>query len=318
MNLIDMHCDTLWKLMGADCAQDFMHNDCSVDIKGLKRAGSLVQFFACFILMKEFLGKSRYDQAYEYAKVMITRLKKEVWHYSHDLAMAYDYKAVMKNHEEDKISAMLTVEEGGIIHNKISRVEELYRMGVRLITLLWNEENCMGYPNSREQSVMQAGLKPFGFETIECMNDLGMIIDVSHMSDGCFWDTIRHSKAPIAASHSNARALCDHPRNLSDEMLKAVGEKGGVVGLNFYPDFLGENSLERMAEHLIYMMNLAGEDAVALGTDFDGFNWEDELAVPDIGSMDILANHLKQKGVSERQLKKIWSGNALRMIKIVL
>ena len=125
----------------------------------------------------------------------------------------------------------------------------MYEKGTRLMTLTWNYENCLGYPNSRDASVMGRGLKKFGLETIEQMNGLGMLVDVSHLSDGGFWDCIRHSSAPVVASHSNVRALCDCPRNLTDEMLKALGEKGGAAGLNFYPAFLRKEEASVTARH---------------------------------------------------------------------
>src|SRR5699024_7042079 len=111
----------------------------------------------------------------------------------------------------------------------LRRLHEFYDAGVRLITLTWNYENAAGYPNSRDSSVMRKGLKPFGKVLIEEMNDLGMIIDVSHLSDGGFWDVARRSKKPFIASHSNARAVTSHPRNLTDEMIRAIAEKGGVI-----------------------------------------------------------------------------------------
>ena len=321
MNLIDMHCDTLWKLMEAGDEEDLMNNRCSVNIEGLRKADASAQFFACFIFMKEFMGKTRYEQAYEYAKTMILRLKKEIWQYQDEMAPAFDYDMFERNKYADRISAFLTIEEGGIIHNDMKRLEELYDMGIRLITLLWNEENCMGYPNSIDPVVMAAGLKPFGIETVEKMNDLGMIIDVSHLSDGGFWDVMEYSCKPVAASHSNARSLCNHPRNLSDGMLKALGEKGGVAGVNFYPVFLGAGNdlkIEEVAAHMLYMMDKAGEEAVAVGTDFDGFDSEGKMEIPDIGEMGRLAEHLKGLGVTERQIDKIWSQNVLRVVKETL
>ena len=121
------------------------------------------------------------------------------------------------------------MEEGGVLNEKQERLEELYRLGIRLITLTWNYENCLGYPNSRDGEVMNRGLKAFGLEIVERMNALGMLVDVSHLSDGGFWDCIRVSRAPIIASHSNARALCGVPRNLTDDMLRALAEKGGAA-----------------------------------------------------------------------------------------
>ena len=138
-----------------------------------------------------------------------------------------------------KYAGILTVEEGGVLNGKAERVEQLYEQGVRLLTLTWNYENCIGSPDSRDTEVMQRGLKPFGIEVVRRMNELGMLVDVSHLSDGGFWDCIRYSTDPIVASHSNCRELCRHPRNLTDEMLRASGRKRRCCGIEFlfcFPD----------------------------------------------------------------------------------
>lgn len=321
MNLIDMHCDTLLRLMDDRIPKNLMDNNCSVSIEKLKKAGASAQFFACFIDMKQFRGADCCEQGYDYALRMLTRLKDEIKQYPDDIAMAGNYAEYISNNQSEKISAFATIEEGGIIHDDRMRIQTLYNEGIRLITLLWNYENCMGYPNSKEERIMNAGLKPFGFETIEQMNELGMIVDVSHLSDGGFWDTVKYSKHPVAASHSNARALRNHPRNLSDEMLRALAEAGGVAGLNFYHWFLGESQdmrIEQMTAHVLHMMRIGGEEAVAIGTDFDGFDNEGVIEIPDIGEIGRLAAALGKAGVTQRQLDKIWSENVLRLIREVL
>ena len=163
---------------------------------------------------------------------MIARMERETKE-NKKLKLIKTAKELEYAEREELNLALLTVEEGGVLNGNRNRLEELYQRGVRLITLTWNYENCIGYPNSRNAQEMQKGLKSFGKQMVEEMNERGMLVDVSHLSDGGFWDCIRLSKKPIIASHSNARALCAHPRNLSDEMLCALGECGGVVGLNF-------------------------------------------------------------------------------------
>ena len=134
-------------------------------------------------------------------------MKKQIWIYSDDIAFAGKGADLEENRKKGKLSAFLTLEEGGVIHGDLDRVKGLYDMGIRLITLTWNYENCIGYPNSRDLKDMGKGLKPFGFSVIDEMNRLGMIVDVSHLSEGGFWDVVSHSKTPPVASHSNARAL---------------------------------------------------------------------------------------------------------------
>lgn len=322
MNLIDMHCDTISELLSANhTGQDLKRNFLKVDLEKMKKADSAAQFFACFVCMKEFLGKSRYEQAYEYVRRMTTFLKKQIWMYPEEIAFAGNGRDLESNQRQGKISAFLTLEEGGVLNDDLNRLGDLYDMGIRLITLTWNYENCIGYPNSPYRSVMEKGLKPFGVSVVEEMNRMGMIVDVSHLSEGGFWDVITCSRTFPVASHSNARALCDHPRNLSDEQIHALAEKGGIAGLNFYQKFLGssnDSKIEEMVRHLRYMFQKGGEDFVAIGTDFDGFGGTGRMEIENIGRMSLLYESLKKAGFTERELEKIWYGNAKRVIDSIL
>ena len=347
MSLIDLHCDTASEILHSPSALNLLKNDLCVDVEKMKSADSSVQYFASFIFALQhemkvqnipeekgeewFAGfgtknygeipvsEAAWDSAWEEALCMIARLKKEDCDSLKIITNCAEVEDCMKN---KIITGLATVEEGGILNGKIKRVEELYRQGVRLLTLTWNFENCIGYPNNRKESIMKKGLKPFGIEVVQKMNELGMLVDVSHLSDGGFWDCIKHSRLPIVASHSNARALCGHPRNLTDEMLKALAENGGVTGLNLYPAFLLENGLATnydIAKHALHMINVAGEDVVAVGTDFDGFDGEtSENYVAHIGEMEKVWNAFKKAGITERQIDKIQFGNAWRVMKEVI
>ena len=261
MNLIDMHCDTIF-LMDREEMCDLRRNSLCVDLEKMKHAGSMAQFFACFIYMKELEKAGGWDGGYQQALKMIERGKRELVNNSDLISLATNYNDLLKNFERGKMSAFLTIEEGGILADDMARLEYLYKCGIRLMTLLWNGENCIGYPNSRDRNVMEKGLKKFGIETVERMNDLGMMVDVSHLSDGGFWDVMKYSKKPVVASHSNARALCEHPRNLTDDMIRALAECGGVSGINFYPAFLNGTAksdiddLVRHIEHMYYYIHL--------------------------------------------------------------
>ena len=316
MRLIDMHCDTFWLMMRQQDVS-LQKNDLCIDIEKMKTAGSMAQFFASFIHMDHFQGDNAFEDAYEHALQMIAYGKKELAKCSDSIATVYNYDELIANHDNGKMSAILTVEEGGIINSKMEYLEELYRQGIRLITLTWNHENCIGFPNSREPELMNRGLKPFGIEVVRRMNELGMLIDVSHLSDGGFWDVVRYSTKPFVASHSNARVLCNHPRNLTDEMIKALAEKGGVAGVNFYPYFLRENgkaTVVDIAEHLWHMYQVGGEDVVAFGTDFDGFD-EGELDISHMGEMHQVYDAIRKRGFTERQMDKILNGNILRVMQ---
>lgn len=317
MKLIDLHCDTIWKLMDLGGQGDLMESSCDINIRKMREAGTMAQFFACFINFNDFKDQDGYEGAYRHVKEMIDFLDGQIETYQGEIAHAYSKRDIQENAANGKISAVLTVEEGGVLCGRMERLEELYQKGVRLITLMWNFENCLGHPNSTSAQVMWQGLKPFGIEVVERMGELGMIVDVSHASDGTFRDVLEHARGPVIASHSNCRALCPHPRNLTDEMIHALANAGGIAGLNFYGRFLGEENesrLDEMTQHVLHMIQVGGSNFPAIGTDFDGFDGMERMDIPDAAGMEKLWDALKKKGLSESQLDKIWSGNALRVM----
>lgn len=321
MKLIDMHCDTIWKLMDVDKGADLMDNHCSVSIPFMKEAGTKAQFFACFTCLKDFEDKGEYEGCYGRVQEMIAYLEQQTQKYQEQIGIVKSYQEMQKNEEEGKISAVLTVEEGGVLNGKMERLDALYERGIRLMTLMWNFENCIGNPNSKDAAAMDQGLKAFGIDVVRRMDELGMIIDVSHASDGSFWDVLKYSEKPVVASHSNCRALCDHPRNLTDEMIRSLAKTGGAAGINFYGRFLGtgeaDSRIDAMAAHILHMIQIGGSGFPAIGTDFDGFDAEGILEIPDVSAMERLWDALKKAGVSESQLDLIWGGNAERVMREV-
>lgn len=313
MKLIDMHCDTAFVMSVMKEPVLLRENKLCVDLMKLKQANSMVQFFANFIHLKIVDGD--YSKGYDAAISMMRRTKEEFKKNSDLISLATTYEDILDNDKKGIISGLLTVEEGGIIEGKMERLEELYKEGIRLITLTWNFENCFGYPNGEPK-----GLKPFGIEAVERMNELGMMVDVSHLSDAGFWDVIEHSKKPPVASHSNARRECDHRRNLTDEMIRALAEKGGISGLNFYPAFLTKDktaNIDDLVRHLVHMYHVGGEDFVAIGTDFDGFEGAVE-GLEDMGKMPFFYEALRKRKFTDSQIEKFCYKNALRVIKDVL
>lgn len=325
MKWIDMHCDTLSEIIRQQ--KELKRNDLCADLERLLRGGAGAQFFACFVNagryglnMKGTDENVVWDLAYQDVLSMIARAGQEQ---DKRFKIALNPDTVQKQSWKKKgkseiLYGILTVEEGGVLNSRMERLDELYDRGIRLMTLTWNYANCIGSPNSRNPAVMKEGLTEFGINVIEQMNNKGMIIDVSHLSDGGFWDCIRCSRAPIVASHSNARALCRHPRNLSDGMLRALGRKGGVVGVNFYSSFLRETGRAQLSDlvlHIRHIFNCAGEDAVALGTDFDGFDPADCPAdVDSVLDVEKVLFSLKKAGFTEKQTEKIARENIKRII----
>lgn len=316
MNYIDFHCDTLSKLYyhwGTDADATLWKNKGHLDFTRMKQTGYLAQFFACFLYTK---SPSKNSTHYEDALAMIELLKSALQEGS-TAALALSYTDYVENKKSQKMSCFLTIEEGGILEGDMERLERLYQEGIRLITLTWNFENSLGFPNlmSKEPNT---GLKPFGIEVVKRMEELGMLVDVSHLSDMGFWDVASHTKKPFIASHSCCREVWEHPRNLTDDMIRCLGEHQGLVGMNFCGSFLQENevcTLDALARHLRHLINVGGIDIAALGTDFDGISCE--LEIPGCEYMPRLDEALLTKGFLPSEVDAICTKNAERILKLL-
>lgn len=312
MRPIDMHCDTVLRLMEDKENTGLYKNDLSVDIEKLKKTNSLAQFFAIWVDIK-----SERDPM-EICLEMIDKFYVEVDKNSQEIAIATNYEDIIRNDREGKISAVLAIEEGASIKGELYNLRNFYRLGVRAITLTWNEANEIGYSNFYEE-YRDKGLTDFGREVVYEMNRLGMLIDVSHLSDQGFYDVSKESTKPFIASHSNSRTIKEHSRNLTDNMIKILSNSGGVMGICFERDFLGDTenaSIKDIIRHIKHIKNIGGIDVIALGSDFDGSHPNCEIN--NIGEIEKLAYALKDNGFSDDEIDKIFFKNALRVIKDVL
>lgn len=324
MSTIDLHVDTLLKLQRTNNTGDLgINNDTSVDLKKLFAGRYSAQFFAMFPLSDNNFKEDNIVEMsqYELIENMINSFYCNLDRYSDFIAFAGNYFDLLSNMKERKVSAFLTLEDGAVIDNDLKKLDYYYSQGVSLISLTWNYENCFGYPNSTDPNIMNKGLKPFGREAVEYMNELGMIIDVSHLSDGGFYDVIKTSKKPVAATHSNARAITPHPRNLTDDMIKALANAGGICGVNFCSSFLNSRNdnyskIEDIVKHLNHLKNVGGEEFVALGSDYDGISSEVEITGPQ--DIRILYDALSKSGWNERQIENLKFQNVVRFIKDTL
>ena len=314
MNYIDLHCDTLYRLYTQEDTlpdETLWENHGHIDLSRLHKAGALAQFFACFLNRKQTpISESHYTDALQ----MIRLLKSSADRHA-EVSCAFSFDDYLRNKSAGKLSCFLTVEEGGILENDMSRLYTLYEEGIRLITLTWNYENELGFPHNMS-SQSGTGLKPFGLEVIGEMERLGMLIDVSHLSDAGFEDVYQNTNKPFVASHSCCRALCGHSRNLTDRMIRMIGERQGLVGVNFYGTFLQDSgicSAEVIAEHLRHIVNVGGIDIAALGSDFDGMSCEMELA--GCQDMPLLLPSLEKAGFTSGEIGAICYKNAERVLK---
>ena len=320
MKYLDMHCDTLMPFALGD-EYSLYSNKSQVDFQRMKKGDALAQFFAVFFPpMENFEKKGIKGMTDEkYFQMLTDGFYRDVEKYNDMIAFAGNYDDIIRNEKNGKMSAILTIEDGKMINGDMDMLQKVYDRGVRAMTLTWNFENCFGFPNSLDKEIMNKGLKEFGIEAIQKMNDLGIIVDVSHLSDGGFYDVAKYSKKPFVATHSNARRIAPHQRNLTDDMIRVLAEKGGVTGLNFAPQFMDPDvnathtpvsNIVRIAKHIV---NVGGIDVLGLGTDFDGITGTQEIA--DCSMLPNLWDALAKAGFHESEIEKISHKNVLRVIK---
>lgn len=329
MKVIDMHCDTILELLNHP-EKELFQNDLSIDIQKMKKGDYLLQNFALFTDQKALSIPEKQTMR------LMDVFWKEIEKNKDYIAPVLCYEDIEKNEKASKISALLTLEDGGVVFNDLSMLRNYYRLGVRMIALTWNYPNGIGYPNfslddftdyKQASSLQQIdtihGLTDFGIQYIREMERLGMIIDVSHLNDAGFYDVLKYTTKPFVASHSNARSICSVARNLSDDMIRAMHARGGVMGINFCGDFLEEHTMpngpsriEAMIRHILYIKEIAGIDCIGLGTDFDGIHAD--LEIPDASCMNKLAQALSEHGFTQEEIEKIFYKNVLRVYKEVL
>jgi membrane dipeptidase len=221
-------------------------------------------------------------------------------------------------HASGKLAGVLAVEGGHAIENDIAKLKEFYARGARYFTITWNNPVpwAMSAADGRTSTV---GLSEFGRQVIRTMDTLGMIIDVSHTGIKTIQDILATTRNPIIASHSGARALRNHPRNLTDAQIDSIGNRGGVIGVVFYPTFLsstGTATIQTVINHIDYIKNRVGVDHVAIGSDFDGIETV-PVGLEDVSRMPNLTAALLAHGYTIPEVHKILGGNYLRVFQQV-
>ncbi|MDE7264452.1 MAG: dipeptidase [Anaeroplasmataceae bacterium] len=319
MNYIDLHCDTLSELMKNPT---FHLEDAplQVNLEQLTEGNCLLQCFAMFVYLKNT------KNPFKYCIEMIDRYYEELKLYPNQIAPVFTYEDILKNHQQGKISSLLTIEEGGVTESNLAFVRTLYRLGVRMICLNWNFINGVGHPNfilndhpNFKIPNEKDGLTEYGIQMVKQMNSLGIIVDVSHLSDKGFYDCIKYSTKPIVASHSNARTICSHVRNLTDDMILCLAKNGGVMGMNFCASFLdndeekGRDTISCLVRHITYIKNLAGIDVLAIGSDFDGI--DPNISLRRASLMPKLFEALRAHSFTEEEIEKLAYKNFLRVAK---
>ena len=244
MHFFDSHVDTpsqLIRLRDPGIDNEYGH----VDFPKLRRGGVGGSFFALYTP-----AEMAPDAATRYALEMLSAVYDSVERCPEMVAMAFSPEDAVRNGREGRVSIFLGMENGSPVQESLPLLRTFFRMGVRYVTLTHNGDNALA--DSAAEGKHWHGLSPFGKKALAEMNALGMMVDLSHASDETFWDCIRYSRAPVIATHSCCRALCGHRRNLTDDMLKALADKDGYVGINFYPAFLSERFLSDPADAALF------------------------------------------------------------------
>ncbi len=308
------------------------------DLGRFERGGVDAQFFSVWA------SEDYYDpedptsgRSFARANEIIDALTEQARRHDDRMEIALSSNDIRRIASQGKLAMLFGVEGGHAIEHDLGKLRQLHGRGVRYMTLTHSFSHSWADSSGdplQDAQVLHGGLTGFGREVVAEMNALGMLVDISHVSDATFWNTLEVSRAPVIASHSSVRSLASHPRNLSDEMLRAVAQNGGVVMINFSimylderkttpwrmtRDWLGhfggsETSVVHVADHIAHVVNVAGIDHVGIGSDFDGTPFLPR-GLSHVGELPNLTTELLRRGYSEVAIRKILGGNLLRVLE---
>jgi membrane dipeptidase len=317
----------------------------STDLARL-RAGSVdAVFFAAYVPA----AQARKGTAAEYCRRVIRAIRDDiVTRHARDFTLALTADDITAAARQGKIAALIGIEGGHAIENSLDKLREFFKSGARYMTL--THSNTNDWADSSGDKPRHGGLNPLGESVVREMNRLGMIVDISHVSDDTFWDVMRVSSAPVIASHSSCRAIANAKRNITDDMLRALAKNQGVIQINFACDFLSERvrtqdpegkravrskhrenmdalraemqrkfsraSLADVVEHIDHAVKVAGIDHVGIGSDFDGIDCA-PMGLDDNARFPALTRELVKRGYTREQIHKIYGGNTLRVMRAV-
>ena len=313
--VIDTHCDTMLKVIrsrGAYRLRD-AHEEGHVDIPRLKKGGVNLQFFASYIE-----PQYKPDRALKRTLQLFDCFYNELAENEDELSLVLSSADLESARRENKIGALLSIEGGEALEGDLGVLRMLHKLGVRAIGLTWNERNQIA--EGVGECLSGGGLTEFGVSTVKEMNRLGVIVDVSHLSEPGFWDVIKVSDKPIIASHSNAKAICNHVRNLSDDQIKALARNGGVMGLNMCHEFLSDDrpvSIEHVVDHIEHVFSLVGSKHIGIGADLDGITTP-PVGLEDVSKLPALTEAMLRRGLTAEQVRDVLGENYLRVIKNVM
>ncbi|HHU63550.1 MAG TPA: membrane dipeptidase [Clostridiales bacterium] len=311
--IIDGHCDTFYRIYEEGASLYDNRGILQNSIQNMLKGGVKLQFFAAWAGDKTQHMSPAVD-----VNIMIGLFYRQILQNSQIIVPVFCYKDIEQHLNSGKILAMLAIEGGEALEGKLEMLDIYYRLGVRCLTLTWNNSNEIGHGVLEDDSGQ--GLTDFGRKVVKQMNNLGMIIDVSHISKKGFWDVLEASTQPVIASHSNSSYVHNHKRNLDDDQIKAIASSGGIVGINFYPRFLGNGrvSVLDILKHIDHISLICGNvDCIAFGSDFDGIEQVAE-GIENSSHFNNIVEALYKANYSQADIKKICNGNYIRYLKRVL
>lgn len=281
-----------------------------LDLTRTRKYGRYAQFFAMFGSPEDMPGRSLWDVFQEEYGLFIRELEQN----KEAVSLCRSGNEARAAFAAGKSAAFLSVEGADLLDCDLEKLCEAYRMGVRAVNITWNHANRLSGTNAEEP---ERGLSGEGRAFVREMNRLGMLVDVSHLSDPGFWDVMEETSGPVIATHSNSRAVFFDPRNLTDGQFTAIIKKRGVAGLNMYAGFLGETpTIDTVVAHLEHFLALGGEESVALGGDWDGCSRLPD-GIAGIQDMDKLYETLLRRNYSEKLVRGVFYTNMMRVVSEV-
>ena len=305
ISYFDAHCDTIGMALGDK--DSLRCNPYRIDLQRGKELGRYAQFFALY----GDVESAPHVDLWTHCRMLHRRFEKEIRENSDLVRHCRSGAEVDGAVEQGLMAALLSIESADLLECRIDRIETVAQWGVRMMNLTWNHPNAISGANRRE---CERGLSQVGRDFVREMEANGIYADVSHLSDAGFWDLVRLARQPIVASHSNARALCPHSRNLTDDMFCAIRDSGGVVGINYYRGFVGgKGDMEALAEHIDHFLSLDGEKTLCFGSDMDGC---DVLTggIDGLQNIPSLYDVLWRRGYGETLLEDLFWNNLRRLI----
>lgn len=323
VSIIDAHCDTLLEIAGIGYDSErgtpprdfFQNNDnAHLDLPKLLAGQVRCQFMALFC------DDAYLDSAYEHTLSLIDIYEKLCAGAEGRLFPVLSAEDLSRAVPGEKVGTLLSIEGAEALGQNAEHLPEFYTRGVRAVGLTWNRRNAYARGVKGEG---EGGLTEAGHRLVEQLEAMHLIIDASHLSDEAFWDLARQARRPFIASHSNARAVFDHPRNLTDQQIRAIADSGGAVGVVFVPNFISDKTgvsyLDRLVAHIDHIIRVGGIACAALGSDFDGFKDEPERRVlADASQYPQLLERLSQRGYTSSDVEKIAGGNWECVIRDIL